>query len=235
MLDSATSATSATSVIGTETANQMTNDTPKEMYHVVFDSDFGNFYNKKNITKEIQFVYDKNEAIRIANKLLNLAVNKGSYGSGNDKKYPFIGMVVVCFKLKDETNSNLQNDEKNGQNLPKRSLSVDDVSKIEFVSGIYVVREDVKPSDGFALLNTVPQLTVEDISKLKSLYDNNSTSNAKEVALGAGNYYEDYVRQKALHIKNKLSQSNNDDIYKVLYQKQKKIYKEEKNKSQKPI
>lgn len=207
----------------------------KTMYHVVFDCDFGKFYNQAARTnyqtgKRIPIVYDRDDAIRIAQKLIDIAVNRGSYGFGYEKKYPFLGAVVIGFQFTDyreithsrgEPNSNSNHSlvfydvEKEGKKLQRGNLSNSSLNDILITDATYVTRDDISSDNGFALLNLVPDLSVKDINLLKCLYNGDETcansintyihtSSKKSIQLGGNDdYYKSYVKEKALYLSRK--------------------------------
>jgi hypothetical protein len=83
-------------------------------YHVVLDSDFGEFVDDAKRQKRpavvfgklarstkdrVPVLYDRSEAQNVAKKLINMVVTKGSVGVENNKKYPYYGAVIVGFQF----------------------------------------------------------------------------------------------------------------------------------------
>src|SRR3989338_4722419 len=227
------------------------------MYHVVFDCDVSKFFDNKS-RKEHQgtifgkiarvesdrfpIVYSREDALRIAGRLVSMAVSKGSVGVGINKKYPFLGAVIIGFQFKDLENvtyvrgstvsldekieeikkleeelekhkqdfsglkeekekiihriemqiaelkqtggqpnySNIMKNDKdlvfyevikNEKSFYRGTLSRNSLENTNIVNAEYVVRTDIQPANGFALLNLVPTLSVHDIDTLKCLYN----------------------------------------------------------------
>ena len=254
------------------------------MYHVLFDCDFGLFYNKENrknytdITFEglsgkktngIPITYDKNDANNIAKDLLK-AVNRGSFGIGMDKRYPYLGVVIVGFRFddcksviyaeKDENNvgrEHLIYHKKNDSGtevwtgiISKSALDNIIVTEGEIVSHPSV---DKKASYfSFALLNSVPSLSVNNIHVLKCLYYKEGGScfssenevrglldreSLEPISHGSvalpgqdGGYYSNYVREKAKYLLKKNSgqlggnEDKTDTDWKRIYKQKKAEY-----------
>ena len=219
------------------------------LYHVVFDCDFGLFYNaelRKDYNDvnfeglsgikidDIPVTYDKDYALHIAKKSVDAAVKKGSFGTGYNKKYPFLGAVIIGFEFIDcqavkyaqsientvgENDLVFHSKERGGKQIWMGMISKKILSNIKITEAEYVIRENVDVNTGFALLNLVPSLSVNDINILKCLYRGSNGScfgNEKEIkealekehvdslARGPvvfagqdGGYYGNYVREKA--------------------------------------
>jgi hypothetical protein len=184
------------------------------LYHVVFDCDFGLFYNPEN-RKEyndvnfeglsgtkidgISVTYDKNYAIDIAKKSVDAAVKKGSFGSGYNKKYPFLGAVIVGFEFIDckavkfaqkiensvgENDLIFHSEEREGKKIWIGMISKKILDNIKITEAEYVIRENVDVNTAFALLNLVPSLSVNDVNLLKCLHRGSNGScfgNEKEI------------------------------------------------------
>lgn len=175
-------------------------------YHVVVDSDFGNFLrnvdrnavvfgrilNTQNMIEDrIPILFDRDEAINVAKKLINMIINSGSSGVENDKRYPYLGAVIVGLNFEEYQNvshnkvelsvvngkldySNLSGEQDlilySVQNATRGLLKKSVLKNTGIVNSQYVVRNDINVDNGFALLNLCSTLTVEDIKTLKCLY-----------------------------------------------------------------
>ena len=210
----------ATSVIAPHHQQKMNhlvqerNSLPKEVtgkfYHVIFDCDYGNFMNEqtrvnrppvmigklaKSLGDRLPVVYDVDDATQIAANLINIVVNKGSSGAGIDKKYPFLGALVIGLRFKDSTSVSHEGVQVNGsypqstkdlmyysKNGKKRgTVSKKVLNKLSVTDATYVARKDLNPDNGFALLNLVSSLTAENIADLKCIYNGESVDcNSKE-------------------------------------------------------
>ena len=255
------------------------------LYHVVFDCDFGLFYNAEKRTdyNDVNFeglsgikidgipvTYDKDYALHIAKKSIDAAVKKGSFGTGYNKKYPFLGVVIVGFEFIDckavkyaqrPENAVGENDlvfhskEKNGKQIWIGMISKKILNNIKITEAEYVIRENVDVNTGFALLNLVPSLSVNDVHILKCLHRGSNGScfgNEKEIkealekervdsltrgpvafAGQDGGYYNNYVREKAKYCLKKgketsLSGGGHDSTetdWKRIYKQKKAEYK----------
>jgi hypothetical protein len=259
-----------------------------KFYHVVLDCDFGEFVNDKErqnraavifgkiakkINDRIPVVYNKDDAVRIAAKLINMVISKGSVGVGYSKKYPYMGAVVIGFQFSSEHYANITYEKVNVESTEGRnydndanktkdlvywevngvvrgSIAKQALSKTKVVDGEYVVRKDVHPVNGFALLNSVPTLSVDDIQTLKCMlngegkncYGHGSSKESEkadqkidverrgEVQLGGK--YNDFnklaIREKAKYLLNKTKKQNggqpNDEDLEEFY-RQKYIQK----------
>lgn len=175
-------------------------------YHVVLDSDFGDFIDvskranrnavvfgrvSNKMEERIPVLFNRDEAVRVAKKLINMVVNSGSSGVGNDKRYPYLGAVVVGLNFANYENISYkkinvsQVNEKNNYEqiegdedlicydvgLTKRGLlKKSALLNTGIVDSQYVVRSDISADNGFALLNLCSSLSVDDIKTLKCLY-----------------------------------------------------------------
>jgi hypothetical protein len=183
-----------TSSVGTETENEINRlqngISTMKMYQIVFDSEFGLFFDKNtraNFEPLTANFTNEREAIEKAKELISEAVTKGSLGKGNNKKYPIVGALVVGFETSDK-------------------VSLRGILISEFT---YVVRTDISVENGFAMLNLSPNLTVEDIKILKEIYDESQQNSQKvqvqEKNKGEIKYYLNYIQEKAKHILTKLT------------------------------
>lgn len=185
----------------------------EKFYHIIFDCDFGNFIkNKSNVnsvvygnvrsfsTDKIPIVYNHDFAVKCGAKLVNLAVSQGSLGNGLEKKYPYLGAIIVglqfqCEDYKDLSYTNLgEVNKKDLSSLSQKTehlitysvnnskrgfLSKFGFSKAHIVTAEYIARNDINVDNAFALLNLVPSLTSENIKMMKKIYDNNDTKKEK--------------------------------------------------------
>jgi hypothetical protein len=164
----------------------------KPVYHVVFDMDFGLFLHNKSeyvrgkdqVIRRMPVVFDLELARQIAGELIAEAISKGCVG---DKKYPLLGAVIFgmkfancdnvkCEDLTYDMDSKVSNKdittydiERNGKTVKQGSVSFDSLRRLCAVSAEYVVRNDLQPSNGFALLNMCPNLEASDIQMLKQM------------------------------------------------------------------
>jgi hypothetical protein len=196
-----------------------------------------------NMPERLPVVRNKDDAKQIAQKLITKIVNKGSAGVGNKKKYPYLGAVIMGFQFNTESIAQRTYKQVNSYN----DISKDDsedliywtqndkvrglVSKpamahTKVVNAEYVAREGLNADNGFALLNTIPELSVEDVVALKCLYEGKKSDcfgekneikqvdveSRGEVQLG-GKYGTDYrtlaIREKAKYFVNKKMNGGN--------------------------
>ena len=264
---------SATSVIKPEEMLEMKkmekipDQVYEKFYHVVLDCDFGDFvddtkrsnrpaiiYGKiaKHINERIPVVYDKQDAIRIATKLINMVVARGCVGSGNDKKYPYLGAIVIGFQFAKDKYETVSYEKINVESSTGRlydhsanhtkdlvfwevngvrraTIAKKALVNTKIVDGEYVARTDISPENGFALLNLVPSLSVDDITTLmcmyrgegRNCYGHGSAKESEKVSskvsivlkgeVQLGGKYNDYaslyVREKAKYLLNNKKQS----------------------------
>jgi len=211
-IDTDTSATSAGEPKNQERMLKMIEEReslPKEVtgkfYHIIFDCDYGNFMNEqtrmnrppvmtgrlaKSLGDRIPVVYNEDDATQIAAKLINAVVNKGSSGTGIDKKYPFLGAIILGLRFKEgfkpsyeqvqvngvypQATKNLMFYNKDGKQRGTVAKTV--LNNLIVTDATYVARKDLNPDNGFALLNLVPSLTAEDIKDLKCIYNGESVN-----------------------------------------------------------
>jgi hypothetical protein len=173
-------------------------------YHVVLDCDFGEFIDAEkravrqaiifgkvaqNIGDRVPILFDKNEAVNVATKLITMVVARGSTGVGTNKKYPFLGAVIIGCKFDGSQiseESTIVGGSRNYSNMnqltadlsyytvdgkTRGTISRDAMSKIRIMNCEYIVRQDLNPDNGFALLNLCGSLTVDDVAHLKCLYN----------------------------------------------------------------
>ncbi|ATZ80297.1 hypothetical protein BMW23_0239 [Bodo saltans virus] len=165
----------------------------KPLYHVVFDMDFGAFLRDKSAyvlnadskgTRRMPVLFDLNLARKVAGEFIARAISEGGLG---DKKYPLYGAVIFGMKFTDcdhvkcedlsyDINSKSSdkdittyNIEHNGENVKQGSVSFESLRRLCVVSAEYVVRNDLQPANGFALLNLCENLTSSDIKMLKQM------------------------------------------------------------------
>lgn len=243
-----------------------------KFYHVVLDCDFGDFVDDtkrqnrpavifgkiaKKINDRIPIVYNKDDAVRIAAKLINMVVNKGSVGTGSNKKYPYLGAVIVGFQFSHEHYSNVTYEkvsvesgegriydhvanntkdlvywEVNG--VVRGTIAKQALTNTKIVDGEYITRKDINPDNGFALLNLVPSLSVDDIQTLmcmyrgegRNCYGHGSSKEAEKVNLKIdierkgevqlGGKYNDFkllaTREKAKYLLNKKKETNVENL-----------------------
>jgi hypothetical protein len=208
VVDSATSEAKPEEVAEMQKMATVPEQVSGKFYHVVLDCDFGDFVDDtkrhdrpavifgkiaKKINDRIPVVYDKEDAVRVAAKLINMVVAKGSVGVGANKKYPYLGAVVVGFQFSREHYENVTYEKINVESAEGRNYEheanqtkdlvyweVNGVSRgtiskqalvnTKIVDGEYIVRKDINPDNGFALLNLVPALSVDDITTLMCMY-----------------------------------------------------------------
>jgi hypothetical protein len=178
-------------------------------YHVVLDSDFGDFVDdlkrqnkasvvfgrvSKKMGERIPVLYNRDEAVRVAKKLINMVVNSGSSGVNMDKRYPYLGAIVIGLNFSNyQTVSNKKitvrqsNDEAvkndyegidsesdlifyNVNGTSRGLIKKSALSNTKIVDSQYVVRSDLSPDNGFALLNLCSSLSVDNIKTLKCLF-----------------------------------------------------------------
>jgi hypothetical protein len=262
-----------------------------KFYHVVLDCNFGNFVNDTNrqnlqatifgkmakeINDRIPVVYNKEDAVRVAAKLINMVVAKGSVGVGANKQYPYLGAVVVGFQFGREHYENVTYEKINVESEGRRNyeheanqtkdlvywevngvfrgtISKQALVNTKIVDGEYIVRKDINSDNGFALLNLVPTLSVDDITTLmcmyrgegRNCYGHGSAKESEKVNLKIdverkgevqlGGKYNDFkslaIREKAKYLLNKKKgqtggQSSLDleDYYKQKYIQKKNEY-----------
>ena len=211
-------ASDATSDAGVDTSKEMAIEqtipeaVSKVWYHIVPDSDYGEMIskkvdrpavifgkialNKERISARLPVLSDPEESEKVAAKLTNMMVAKGSCGVENDSKYPYLGVVVVGLKFKnrevvtsqhidieqgDETKPNydLLTTDKNlayyeVRGKTRGTIAKEALENTEIVSAKYIVRKDVNPDNAFGFLNILvllKKLTVQDVQDLRCLYN----------------------------------------------------------------
>lgn len=252
----------ATSDLDTEeknVANKISNlpvEITSKMYHIVLDCDYGEFVDdlrrqsraatvfgkigNKLSSDRIPVLYSKPDAVNVARKLITKVVNKGSIGNGKNKKFPFLGAVIMGIQFNtnslnnisynkvnsyDDINNENKQDliswEKNGQT--RAAILKSSLVHTKVVDAEYVIRTGLNVNNGLALLNLVPELSVEDVSVLKCLLDgqkgdcfitNKNNKNIEEVEVESrgevqlgGKYDTNFrdlsIREKAMYVVNK--------------------------------
>lgn len=210
---------SETSEMGIETDNavQSLRNIPDEFikekcifYHVICDSDFGCAISSQNTlmnydslvvgklrknsdsSSKISIVNDKHEAERLAQKILDIAISRGSLGNGDKKQYPYLGVIILKLMIKNigelshrKVEMSQGSDkygamlgvsddiiywEKDGKIHGMLSGNVVSSGKVCVTNCRYMVREELNEHNGFALLNLNPNLKAEQIRRLKCLY-----------------------------------------------------------------
>lgn len=230
-----------------------------DMYHIVFDCDYGEFVDvqrrqsrsatvfgnigQKLSAERIPVLYSRVDAINVAKKLITKTVNKGSAGNGRNKKYPFLGAVVIGLRFNTESLRNLtyskvenynQIDENKPNNEDLISWDVNGQTRAavlkralaytQIIDAQYIVRSKINVDNGFALLNLVPELSADDVSALKCLYNGQKGEcysenvqskqhieevevESKDIVQLGGRYGNNYrnlsVREKAMYVVNK--------------------------------
>jgi hypothetical protein len=260
-LDSVTSEVKPEELAELANLEKVPEEVSGKFYHVVLDSDFGDFVDDarrpnrpavifgkiaKKINDRIPVVFNKEDAFNIAKKLINMVVAKGSIGVGPNKKYPYLGAVIVGFNFKDYTNVKFEKvnvgstEERNYDHVVstdkdlvywevngviRGTIAKSALTNTKIVDGEYVVRKDIHPDNGFALLNLVPSLSVDDVQTLmcmyrgegRKCYGHGSAKESKNVELKIdvvskgevqlGGKYNDFrelaIREKAKYLLNK--------------------------------
>jgi hypothetical protein len=288
-VDSATSEAKPEEVAEMQKMAKVPEQVSGKFYHVVLDCDFGDFVDDtkrqnrpavifgkiaKKINDRIPIVYNKEDAVRVAAKLINMVVEKGSVGVGNNKKYPYLGAIVVGFQFSREHYENVTYEKINVESTEGRNyeheanlnkdlvywevngvnrgtISKQALVNTKIVDGEYIVRKDINPDNGFALLNLVPTLSVDDITTLmcmykgegRNCYGHGSSKESEKVNLKIdverkgevqlGGKYNDFkslaIREKAKYLLNKRKNQTGGQPVDDLEEYYKQKYIEKKN------
>lgn len=234
LLDSVTSIPTGTELQEVDKMSGVPQEVSSTFYHVVLDSDFGEFVDDtkrqnrsavvfgrvaKKMGERIPVLYNRDEALKVAKKLINMVVNSGSSGEGTDKRYPYLGAVVIGLNFTNyssvshkkidilrvnDTNeySNIETPEDlifysiggNSRGLVKKSA----LSNTKVVDSQYIVRSDLSADNGFALLNLCTSLTVDNIKTLKCLY-----MGEKAPCFGEGSKRENEKLSQSINVETK--------------------------------
>jgi hypothetical protein len=172
----------------------------KTIYHVILDSKYEEFkkggsgrevatvigkISKKLGTDRIPVVFDEEDAVHVSKKLIALSVNRGCVGDEGMIQYPYLGAIVMGFKINLKNAKNITTEEehysssmrqadiihwKNG-NVQRGMMHKKLLEDIEIVSAKYIVRKNITPENAFALMAASGRISCKAITELKCIYE----------------------------------------------------------------